>query len=122
MAATGTVTVSGTVEDGPTGTKAIAPPSISTAAAVSAEVQVQLTSGDNSIAVPTGATVAIVAFDQESTTTKTLKGAGGDTGLVLGTVETLMLPVNGETAFIINSSADDEDGDSNPLTTTVLFV
>lgn len=124
MSATGTVSVVGTVEDLPTGTKSITPPAISAPAAIAAEVQLELASGDNTIDVPAGATVAIVAFDQDSTTIKTLKGAGGDTGLILGTIETLMLPVVGETSFIINSSAADDDGEMapTPYTTTVLFV
>jgi len=82
------------------------------AAANPAVVRIQLANGDNTIARPASARFCIISIDPTSTTVKTLKGAGGDTGLQIGSNArggSLTLPC-GNTAgdnIIINSVGAD---------------
>ena len=84
----------------------------------SEEVQLILLLGDNTITVPALAAGCIIVFDSTSVTTKTLKGAAGDTGIILAPTQWSVLTFTpaGITDFIINSSAED-----NSLYTTIIF-
>lgn len=120
MAATASVSITGTVTGLPTGSRVLGPMTIASVSAVGSVTDLILASGVNTITVPTGATAAIIQFAVGSVTTKTLKGIAGDTGIVVaktGTVvinfDTTALPAN----FVINSSALDTG-----LTTEITFV
>lgn len=120
MAATGTVSISGSVTGLSTGSKTIGPLTITSSAAVGQQTDVTLASGDNTITVPSTSTAAIIVFDATSTTTKKIKGAGGDTGITV--TKTGKFVLHFDTAavpasFIINSSVADTG-----KTTSVLFV
>ena len=68
-----------------------------------------LTTGDNTIDVPTSAAGCIITFDPGSTSTKKLKGAGADTGVTLNQAGWNMLsfPPTPPSIIIINSSTID---------------
>ncbi len=119
MPAAGTVSITGTITDLPTGDKAVGPVTITSAAAVAAESQVILSSGANTILIPATATVCIVVFDSTSATTKTLKGVTGDTGIVMKPAGAILLSFAAvpPASFVINSSALDTG-----LYTTFLFI
>ena len=119
MAATGTITISGSVTTLPGGSKTLGPLTISAAAAVSVETQVVLASGANTITVPTTATAAIIVFDSTSTVTKTLKGVTGDTGIAVTKVGVVVLQ------FHTTPPADfciTAGGADTAKTTTIIFV
>ena len=65
---------------------------------------VSLSSGENAIAVPSGAAYVAISPSLLSTNTKTAKGATGDTGFNF-TNQMLVLPVAGLSSFYINSTA-----------------
>lgn len=119
MAAAGSVSITGTVEDTPTGSKTIGPITITSAAAVGQQLDLVLQSGFNSIAVPALATSVIIVFDPTSAVTKTLKGVTGDTGILLkpAGANLLNLTAGGVATFGITASATDTG-----LYTSVLFV
>jgi len=58
-----------------------------------------------------GASYCLIVFPPSSTTTKTLKGVTGDTGIILGTNGFVLLSVNGTvttgTAFGITTNGND---------------
>lgn len=68
-----------------------------------------LTTGDNTIDVPTSSKGCIITFASGSTSTKKLKGAGGDTGITLNQAgwNILSFPPTPPTIIIINSSTID---------------
>jgi hypothetical protein len=70
--------------------------------------QALLQSGDNTVTVPTGATLAIISFPVTPNTV-TWKGAGGDTGtqMIANPAEALfaVMLVSGLSSFILNASA-----------------
>lgn len=73
-----------------------------------ASLAYELASGDNSIPVPSAANYAIILFDPNSVTNKTLKGAAPDTGLLLSPNGIMLLSLRSTlSAIIINSSAND---------------
>lgn len=78
MAATGKITVSGSVTGGPGGPKTIGPASINSAAAVEDRLSKLLQAGDNSIPVPSGATVVMIIPPDDNTTPLALGAAGAE--------------------------------------------
>jgi hypothetical protein len=72
-------------------------------------IQIELANGDNTITLPVNTTAVLINFDTTSLTTKTLKGVGGDTGIVIGTVGWIFFPIKkaSSATFIINSSSAD---------------
>jgi hypothetical protein len=104
---TGTANFTCVVSGLPTGSKTVAPPGVSLVAAVGKIVEVDLAIGDNSIAVPTGATYAVIEFPI-TLATVTLKNAGGDSGntLFIGATQALfmVLLVQNATALILNAT------------------
>lgn len=118
MAASGSVSIQGTVNDLPSGSKTLGPITQTSAAAVDASTQLELQSGDNTITIPTAAEFVIIVFDPTSATTKKLKGNAGDTGIRVDPAGSVLLPLDAtHPTLIINSSATDTG-----LTTTVIFV
>lgn len=85
MAATGQITIQGTVTGLLTGSKTIGPIVLSDSAASPSTTELVLASGFNTIAIPTATTVSgvLIVFAAASTGTKTLKGVTGDTGIPL---------------------------------------
>ncbi len=120
MAAIANLTVGGTVAPLPSGTITVtgvwnAP------AAVGEIVNYNLTTGDNTIPIPAGASFALITPPLNNSSLLCLKGSGSDFGVTFaptpaGTSQPVLLPLQaGQTSIIINASA--------PVTgiTTVLF-
>lgn len=80
MAGTGTLTFSGQITGFPTGTTTFNSV-ISLTNAVDYVLTLQLTSGYNSVTVPSGATGVVIQPPFGNTVQLTLKGATGDTGI-----------------------------------------
>lgn len=85
MAATGQVTITGAISGLLTGSKTIGPIVISDSNASPMTFETVLSSGFNTISVPTATSCsgALIVFAAASTGTKTLKGVTGDTGIAL---------------------------------------
>lgn len=119
MPARSQIDLRGLFESLPSGSRSIAPTSLVNSDAPYGVTQITLASGDNTITIPTKATGCIIAFDPTSTTVKTLKGVGGDTGVVLAKAKWNVItfdstpPAN----FIINSGA----ADTSKLTEIMFF-
>lgn len=109
MAAASEITLRGTISALPEGSRSIAPINLSNANAPIQVTQITLASGDNTITVPSSAIGAVIIFDILSTTVKKLKGAGGDTGVILSKNKWTVLSFDSAplTDFILNSSATD---------------
>lgn len=110
--ATGSMTVTGSVAALPYGSVTIGPVTVTSAAAEGAVVTVVLASGANTITVPTTITPSamLIVFNPASATTKTIKGVGGDTGLVAAKTGFVLLCFDTTAVpatFVINSSAVD---------------
>jgi len=119
VAASSTVSITGTVTDLPTGDKAIGPITCTSAAAVASETQLVLASGANTITVPAAATLAIIVFDATSNVNKTLKGVTGDTGILVAKAGCFMLQLDAAAvaSFVITAASAD-----TAKTTTVIFI
>lgn len=110
MAASATVTVSGTVQSGPAGsTLSIGPFSITSANAAFAITSVVLDGGDNTITVPATPTPTGCLIIPPSTNTAaiTYKGAGGDTGTRISKTQPQMLTFDSASVpanFVLNSA------------------
>lgn len=83
MAGTSTVTISGTLVGGNTGSDTFATKSITNTSAAEYTQQINLASGFNSITVPSGVTGAYMLPPPANTQTLTLKGVTGDTGIAI---------------------------------------
>ena len=81
-------------------------------------ISLTLANGANTITVPSTAVGVLILFASTSTTVKTLKGVGGDTGIVLKPTGWIFFTITpGSTGtFVINSSAADTG-----LTTEIIF-
>ena len=64
-----------------------------------------LASGDNTITWPTGASGVVIVPSTNETATLTLKGAGGDTGVEISSVNPIVLTKGSSATFIVNASA-----------------
>lgn len=121
MSATGTITISGSIEDLPGGSKTIGPITIDLTAASGVTTDLVLASGDNTITLPTAVvpTGCIIVFDSTSTTTKKLKGVAGDTGITVKKTGVCVMTFDASppTNFIINASA----ADTGKVTSVIFF-
>ena len=118
MAASASVSISGTISDLPTGSKTIGPVTITNAASLGQETVFVLQSGFNTITVPALAVGCVIVFDATSAVTKTLKGITGDTGILLKPTgkNVLNFTAGGVASFGITASATDTG-----LYTSILF-
>lgn len=67
---------------------------------VGAITQIALASGFNSIAIPTGTTFYLIVLPAGNSTSVTLKGVTGDTGILLNpTGENLLMVTSGQTTI-----------------------
>lgn len=103
MAATGTISVTGTVSGEPEGSSTIAL-SWTLTAAVS-DALVGLSSGANTITVPTGTTLVIIIPPTTNTETITLKGVSGDTGRQISKTKPTILAWETGSDFVLTTSA-----------------
>jgi len=101
---TGTANFTCVVSGLPTGSKTVAPPGVSLVAAVGKIVEVDLAIGDNSIAVPTGATYAVIEFPITLATVKNGASGSGDQ-LFAGATQALfeVRLVGGLASFVLNT-------------------
>ncbi len=105
MAASAIISITGSVTGLPTGTKKLAGQIISTTA-ISIITDVILASGDNTITVPTGATAVLIQPPLANAIALTLKGAGGDTGILLHKIYPTLVSLSaGQTTLIINAGS-----------------
>lgn len=65
-----------------------------------------LTSGNNTITVPSGATGVTLIPPDNNEETITLKGVNGDTGIAIGLVNPMFLSLEGVSSFVINVGDD----------------
>lgn len=65
-----------------------------------------LSTGDNTITWPSGATVCIIAPDPGETETLTLKGAGGDTGVTIASTQPVILTKGSAGSFIVTAGGN----------------
>lgn len=91
MAATASVTVSGSVTGQARGSTTIGPIVISSAAAVGQVVDVVLQLGANNFIPPAGATGVLITLPITNTNIVTLKGVTADTGIAIGKTTTQFL-------------------------------
>lgn len=112
MATIGTFTLQGNVAGGLTGTRTIFS-TISITAGVDQTSVVALSSGNNTVTVPTGATLAVIIGPNGATPSPnpsyggvlTLKGVAGDTGVVMSAKNFTVLSWDTAPAsFVINAT------------------
>jgi len=117
MAISSSVQIYGVVSGLQNGTKQVGPitipfPASPTDLTSGQTLSLQLANGANTITIPsTSCTAAIITFASGSSVTKTLKGASGDTGILLNPKGTTVLtfPGGGSTPanFVITASGAD---------------
>lgn len=118
MALRSLIQLRGLLESIPGGSKNIAPVDWQNNTPPSVEIQQVLANGDNTINIPPLAYGCVIIFDSTSTTDKTLKGVGGDTGIVLKATGWIVITFKSASgSFIINSSA----ADTGKRTTIIFF-
>lgn len=122
MAASGTLSVGGSISDMPTGARAIGPITMTSSAASGVVIHVILQSGANTITLPTAIKPAMCVIKLPATNTAlvTLKGVTGDTGIVIGKTGYTVLPFDvtaPPTAFCLTSAAT-----HTGLTTEITFI
>ena len=93
MAAAATITIQGQISGTATGTRAVGPITLTSAAANGQVQQLVLAAGTNTITIPTvpAPSGCIIALNPSNTSIVTLKGVAGDTGIALGKTTTTML-------------------------------
>lgn len=109
MAISATVQLRGFFSGLGIGSRSISPTDLTDTTSPAQVTQITLASGDNTIAVPSTADGCIIIFDSSSTTVKTLKGAAGDTGIVLSKTKwnVITFDTTPPANIIINSGAAD---------------
>lgn len=122
MAASGSLTIQGTITGLLTGTKTIGPITLADTNASPSTTEIVLASGANTITVPSATTCSgvLIVFAAASTTTKTIKGVGGDTGIRVSPNGPCFLSFDSASVpatFVINSSAADTSN-----VTEILFI
>jgi len=122
MAASGTLSVGGSISDMPTGSRTVGPITMTSAAASGVVIHVILQSGANTITLPTAIapSMAIIKLPATNTALTTLKGVSGDTGIVIGKTGFAVLPFNSAappTDFVLSSAAT-----QTGLTTEITFI
>lgn len=104
MAASGTVTIQGSVTGLPTGSK-IFQASVTSAAAVDHTLTQDLSAGANTITIPSGATCVMITPPSGNTQALTLKGVSGDTGIAISKTKPTLLSFDTPPAnFVINAA------------------
>lgn len=118
MALRSLIQLRGLLEGLPSGSKNIYPADMQNNTPPNWELQSELANGDNTVLVPAIADGCIIIFDPTSTTVKSLKGVGGDTGVVLAKNKwnVITFDTTPVVSFIINSGAADTG-----KTTTIIF-
>lgn len=105
MAASGTISIQGTITGLPTGTKTYAG-SIPCASAVGEIHDLILASGDNTITVPTGATAVLIQPPATNAVALKLKGDAADVGVKISkTLPTLLSLDQTQATFIVNAAS-----------------
>lgn len=110
MAATASITITGTITDTPAGGRTIGPITLSSAAANGQVQQIVLQSGANTITCPTtpAPSGCVIKLPSTNTAVTTLKGVSGDTGIAIGKTTTTVLNWDSTAApssFVLNSAA-----------------
>lgn len=106
MAVAATLTISGTKSGTPTGTDIIGPLTITNNTSVANDSATALSSGNNSVSVPTGAVGVIIQPPASNTILVTLKGVNGDTGVGLNkTLPTVLELDTTQTSFVLNAAS-----------------
>jgi hypothetical protein len=103
MAATGTVTITGALEGFGTGTFTVKTTVTATAARLET---VNLTTGANTISVPSGMSSVLIRPPTTNTVVLTLKGISGDTGTAVHKTRPKVYDFDtGVTSFVINAAS-----------------
>ena len=110
MAATASITISGSIIGLPAGEVKVGPFTLSSAAANGQTQVLVLASGTNTITVPAlpATSGCIIAFDPSNTIVTTLKGVAGDTGIALGKTTKTVLnwdPTAPPASFVLSSAS-----------------
>lgn len=110
MAANALVTITGSFQGLPTGSRVLGPITLNSATANGSVTEIVLQSGANTITVPaTPATSGcIIVLPSTNTSVVTLKGISGDTGIAIGKTTTTVLnwdPTAAPASFVLNSAA-----------------
>jgi len=112
---TGNVTLQGNVSGAPSGSRTFGPLTITASAAVDQTSVLALTSGNNTITVPSGATAAIIVGPNATNPTPnplsaavlTVKGVAGDTGVAVSAKwPTLLAWDTTPATFVINTTVN----------------
>jgi hypothetical protein len=113
------VQLRGILEGLPGGSVNIAPSDIQNTTPPQNTLQDVLANGDNIVPIPALADGIIIIFDPTSTTVKKIKGAGGDTGVIVSKTSWIVLTFDTTppASIIINSSA----ADTGKYTTMIFF-
>ena len=106
----GTLTISGLAAGLPSGIKTIGPQTMTGAAVIDDTIQVALSSGDNTISLPSGVTVTAAYIVLPSTNTVQLKLRtnldNADGGVPFGPTGFVVWPIyTGTTSLIINAAS-----------------
>jgi hypothetical protein len=81
---------------------------VNTAAPAGGPISVALSSGDNTITVPSGAVSMMLIPPSTSTVVKKLKGIGGDTGFTVGPAALSMISLPTGTGTVLINAASSE--------------
>jgi len=109
----GNITLTGAVQGGPVGARTFGPMTITLSTAVDATQVLSLSSGANTVTVPTGATVCVITGPNAVSPTPnplsaavlTVKGVTGDTGVQVSAKWPTMLSWDTAPAtFVINAT------------------
>ncbi len=65
---------------------------------------VDLSSGNNTITVPSNAVGVTIVPPADNTDVLTLKGVNGDTGIIISPADPMFLSLDGASSFVINAS------------------
>jgi hypothetical protein len=99
------VSISGTVTGAPSGSKALGPFLIINPASVDAITLLSTASGDNTIAIPTGAVGCVIVPPTTNTVALKLKNVGGDSGLPIHPSQPTLLSLPAaSTSFVLNAA------------------
>jgi hypothetical protein len=116
MAATASISITGTIQGTPGGGIQVGPLTITSAAANWQVQQIALANGANTITVPTTpAPTGVIIIFAATANIHTLKGVAGDAGIALGkgTIQLLTWdPTAPPASFVVNAGAADTAADS----------
>lgn len=104
MAGTGTIAIGGLIDGLASGNKNI-DLSFDITTAVDQSLSISLASGDNTFTPPTGVNAVMIIPPPANVTVIKLKGAAGDTGIVLNPSKPSFIGLGGAANIIINAAA-----------------